>query len=47
VACGYYHSAVVTAQGEVWTWGHNEYSELGRRQEEKIPGLVEKLPAFM
>ena len=30
ISCGYYHSALVTEAGEVWTWGEGEGGKLGQ-----------------
>ena len=30
ISCGYYHSALVTEGGEVWTWGEGEGGKLGQ-----------------
>ena len=30
ISCGYYHSALVTEEGEVWTWGEGEGGKLGQ-----------------
>jgi alpha-tubulin suppressor-like RCC1 family protein len=29
VACGYKHTAAIKADGTLWTWGHNQYGQLG------------------
>lgn len=29
IAGGYKHTAVVTSDGTVWTWGANDYGQLG------------------
>ncbi|CAE7748417.1 UVR8 [Symbiodinium microadriaticum] len=29
VAAGYWHTAAITDSGELWTWGHNDYGQLG------------------
>ena len=29
VCCGYYHSALVTVAGELWTWGEPDGGKLG------------------
>lgn len=29
VSCGARHTAVVTNNGDVWTWGWNRYGQLG------------------
>ena len=30
ISCGYYHSALVTEEGEVWTWGEGDGGKLGQ-----------------
>ncbi len=50
IACGGLHNAIVTAVGEVFTWGCNDDGSLGRGKlrdgEEQIPGRV-SLPQGM
>lgn len=29
VSCGYDHTAAITADGSLWTWGHNEQGQIG------------------
>ncbi|DBA03336.1 TPA: hypothetical protein N0F65_004613 [Lagenidium giganteum] len=41
VACGGLHSAAVTQDGEVYTWGCNDDGALGRTGEENLPAKVE------
>jgi hypothetical protein len=51
VSCGMYHNALITADGQVFTWGSNKYGCLGRPSEmdvvpasyTPVPGLVESL----
>ncbi|KAJ0407991.1 hypothetical protein P43SY_000195 [Pythium insidiosum] len=37
LACGYYHTAVVTEDGTVWTFGRNEYGQLGLGHKRHVP----------
>ena len=41
IACGGLHNAVVTQQGQVYTWGCADEGSLGREGDENVPGLVE------
>ncbi|KAL3666092.1 hypothetical protein V7S43_008883 [Phytophthora oleae] len=41
VACGGLHSAVITAAGEVYTWGCNDDGALGHEEDENVPTKVE------
>ena len=41
VSCGGIHSAAVTTEGEVFTWGCNDDGALGRGGEENFPAKVE------
>ncbi len=43
LAAGYYHSVVVTTNGDVYTWGHNAYGQLGdgTKANSDIPKKVE------
>lgn len=51
VSCGMYHNALISADGECFTWGSNKYGCLGRPSEmavvpasyTPVPGLVENL----
>ncbi|GLE10036.1 hypothetical protein PINS_up022010 [Pythium insidiosum] len=45
LACGYYHTAVVTADGTVWTFGRNEYGQLGlgHKRHVAVPTPVDTL----
>lgn len=45
IACGGLHNAVVTADGEVFTWGCADDGSLGRSGDENVPGLVPGLEA--
>jgi len=44
VACGYWHTAALDGEGNVWTTGNNTYGQLGygdhRREPERIPELI-------
>jgi alpha-tubulin suppressor-like RCC1 family protein len=40
VACGGLHSAAITQDGEVFTWGCNDDGALGRGGEENLPAKV-------
>jgi len=48
ISMGYHHSAAVTANGDLYTWGHNRYGQLGlgdsgnttsRYTPTKVPGI--------
>ena len=41
IACGGLHNAVVTASGQVYTWGCSDDGSLGREGNEAIPSLVD------
>jgi regulator of chromosome condensation len=41
IACGGLHNAVVTANGQVYTWGCADDGSLGREGNEAIPSLVD------
>jgi Kinesin motor domain/Regulator of chromosome condensation (RCC1) repeat len=43
--CGYHHSAAVTSDGKLYTWGRGLFGQLGHENNEiyKIPTLVSKL----
>lgn len=45
IACGSAHSAAITSQGELYTWGLGEYGRLGHGDESTLlkPKLVQKL----
>jgi regulator of chromosome condensation len=43
VACGGLHNAVVTEYGQVYTWGCDDDGSLGRKGDESVPFLVDKL----
>lgn len=51
ISCGMYHNALITADGQCFTWGSNKYGCLGRPSEmdvvpasyTPVPGLVEGL----
>ncbi|KAG5682896.1 hypothetical protein PVAND_012214 [Polypedilum vanderplanki] len=45
VACGSAHSAAITSQGELYTWGCGEYGRLGHGDNQTLlkPKLVQKL----
>jgi alpha-tubulin suppressor-like RCC1 family protein len=38
VACGNYHSVIVTGDGEVYTCGSNDHGQLGHEKSHKKPG---------
>lgn len=38
VACGNYHSVIVTGDGEVYTCGSNDHGQLGHEKTRKKPG---------
>jgi len=38
VACGNYHSVIVTGDGEVYTCGSNDHGQLGHEKSCKKPG---------
>jgi alpha-tubulin suppressor-like RCC1 family protein len=38
VACGNYHSVIVTGDGEVYTCGSNDHGQLGHEKSRKKPG---------
>ncbi|KAL1526898.1 hypothetical protein AB1Y20_015589 [Prymnesium parvum] len=40
LACGGMHTAALTAEGQVWTWGCNDDEVLGRQEEESEPHPV-------
>ncbi|KAG8181594.1 hypothetical protein JTE90_013556 [Oedothorax gibbosus] len=42
ISCGSHHSALVTASGNLYTWGRNSEGQIGNgtRKEQKIPSLV-------
>jgi hypothetical protein len=40
VACGGYFCAVRTEDGQVWTWGKDDYAQLGRAANPALPGKV-------
>eukprot|EP01105_Mastigella_eilhardi_P022391 TRINITY_DN5509_c0_g1_i1.p1 TRINITY_DN5509_c0_g1~~TRINITY_DN5509_c0_g1_i1.p1 ORF type:complete len:369 (+),score=30.27 TRINITY_DN5509_c0_g1_i1:247-1353(+) len=42
IACGSYHTAVCTANGELFTWGHNTFGQLGsaNRVSKSLPHRV-------
>ncbi|GMF36445.1 unnamed protein product [Phytophthora fragariaefolia] len=40
VACGGLHSAAITADGEVYTWGCNDDGALGHDEDENVPNKV-------
>lgn len=47
VACGYGHSLAVSHAGDLFSWGANEYGQLGLGVYHKIryaPALVQRLP---
>jgi alpha-tubulin suppressor-like RCC1 family protein len=35
ISCGYFHSAAITAKGELFTWGHNPDTRLAHKPEFK------------
>ena len=37
VACGYYHSVILSRGGQVWTFGRNDYGQLGIGSRENMP----------
>ncbi|OQR92398.1 regulator of chromosome condensation (RCC1)-like protein [Achlya hypogyna] len=45
VGCGGLHTAAVTKDGNVYTWGCNDDGALGRTGDENFPGLVTGFPA--
>ncbi|OQR93933.1 regulator of chromosome condensation (RCC1), partial [Thraustotheca clavata] len=44
VGCGGLHTAAVTKNGAVYTWGCNDDGALGRTEDENFPGLVSGFP---
>ncbi|ETV97749.1 hypothetical protein, variant 4 [Aphanomyces invadans] len=48
VACGYYHSVALTQSGKVFTFGRNDYGQLGLGHNHTVstPSLVAYLTAF-
>ena len=48
VACGSFHSALLTSTGEVWTFGINNYGQLGlgSQQNSAKPKKVKNIPAI-
>ncbi|MCM1295859.1 MAG: hypothetical protein NC311_09985, partial [Muribaculaceae bacterium] len=38
VAAGQYHAVAIDEEGNLWTWGHNVYSQLGRATEGNYDG---------
>jgi alpha-tubulin suppressor-like RCC1 family protein len=38
VACGSYHTVIVTCDGEVYTCGSNDHGQLGHEKPRKKPG---------
>ena len=45
IACGSAHSAAITSQGELYTWGLGEFGRLGHGDNNTLlkPKLVQKL----
>lgn len=43
VSCGFHHSVALTDNGEVYSWGNNEYGQLGRSFRRLVPGIIEIL----
>jgi alpha-tubulin suppressor-like RCC1 family protein len=39
-SCGYYHTAVVTEDGQLLVCGNNDDRQFGRSVSDKFPGLV-------
>jgi alpha-tubulin suppressor-like RCC1 family protein len=40
ISTGYCHSMALTKSGEVYTWGCNSFSQLGRESDQKIPKKI-------
>eukprot|EP01087_Luapelamoeba_hula_P006210 TRINITY_DN1629_c0_g2_i2.p1 TRINITY_DN1629_c0_g2~~TRINITY_DN1629_c0_g2_i2.p1 ORF type:complete len:1654 (-),score=167.20 TRINITY_DN1629_c0_g2_i2:56-4594(-) len=47
VACGWNHSAAVSDQGQLFTWGRNSYGELGHGQRDDIGVMQPKEVGFL
>lgn len=41
--CGWTHNVILTASGHLWSWGRNNYGQLGRRCDENNSWLPEKI----
>jgi hypothetical protein len=46
VACGGFHTAVVTLDGRVWTWGEGKHGQLGYPSigKSELPQVLKQLP---
>ena len=47
IAAGYHHSIVIDKNGEVWTFGDNEFEQLGRKNRIVDDGTPDKLQDFV
>ncbi|PNF22147.1 putative E3 ubiquitin-protein ligase HERC4 [Cryptotermes secundus] len=47
VACGSYHTVIVTRNGEVYTCGSNDHGQLGHEKPCKKPGKVDSLSQYL
>ncbi|XP_021936482.1 probable E3 ubiquitin-protein ligase HERC4 isoform X2 [Zootermopsis nevadensis] len=47
VACGSYHTVIVTCDGEVYTCGSNDYGQLGHEKPCKKPEKVDSLSMYL
>jgi X-linked retinitis pigmentosa GTPase regulator len=47
VSCGYYHTAIISKTGKLFTAGSNEYYQLGRDGKEKKFNEVEGVDAYV
>jgi regulator of chromosome condensation len=45
IACGGIHTAAITTNGQIFTWGCNDDGSLGRGGDENMPAVVEGIPS--
>jgi alpha-tubulin suppressor-like RCC1 family protein len=49
IECGEYHTVGLTKNGQVFSWGHNDYGQLGHddREDRSVPTKVESLDGLV